>query len=250
MASTLKLEKVAPPISGSVVSAPSSENTVADPRCPLTANCCVKFAAPFASVIVPAASSSSLLKSRVLSGRLETSPLERCSPPLARRTVSSRSAITVSFFSAESLNPAVSVPPALISMGFAAVEFTPFVFADTSYLPGAISGNVKAPVTLVFAVYSDPAASGCSRTVPSGTGLPAASRSTPVHEAREAASAVGTIASRNARSVVRISPARDRDKGTASENYSETERAASRPLVTCSFGCVFHLMLILPSTPP
>ena len=83
MASTLKLENVAPPISGSVVSNPSIANTVAVPRCPFTANCWVKLAAPLASVMVPAASSSNLLKSRAFSGRLETSPLERCSPPLA-----------------------------------------------------------------------------------------------------------------------------------------------------------------------
>ena len=68
MASTLKLENVAPPISGSVVSMPSIENTVAVPRWPLTVNCCVKFAAPLVSVCVPAASRSNWLKSRLLSG--------------------------------------------------------------------------------------------------------------------------------------------------------------------------------------
>src|SRR5437016_9697678 len=82
MASTLKFENVAPPSSGSVVSAPSTANTVATPRCPFTANCCVKFAAPLVSVIVPAASSSNLLKSRVFSGKLETSVPESVSPPL------------------------------------------------------------------------------------------------------------------------------------------------------------------------
>jgi len=35
------------------------------------------------SVMVPAARSNNLLKSREFSGRLETSPAERCSPPLA-----------------------------------------------------------------------------------------------------------------------------------------------------------------------
>src|SRR6266850_2325782 len=66
MASTLKLEKVAPPSSGSVVSAPSMAKTAAEPRWPLTANCCVKLAAPLVSVMVPAARRRSLLKSRSL----------------------------------------------------------------------------------------------------------------------------------------------------------------------------------------
>src|ERR1700730_14724917 len=77
MASTLKLENVAPPISGSVVSKPSRAKTVATPRWPLTANCWVKLAAPLASVIVPAARSNNLLKARALRGKLDTSALER-----------------------------------------------------------------------------------------------------------------------------------------------------------------------------
>jgi len=42
-----------------------------------------EMAAPFVSVIVPAASRSSLLKSRAFRGRLDTFPLDRFSPPLA-----------------------------------------------------------------------------------------------------------------------------------------------------------------------
>src|ERR1035441_7555944 len=68
MASTLKFAKVAPPISGSLVNPPSIAKTEAAPRCPLTVNCWVKFAAPLVSVIVPAASSNNLLKSRSFSG--------------------------------------------------------------------------------------------------------------------------------------------------------------------------------------
>ena len=83
IASTLKFENVAPPISGSVVSMASIENTVALPRCPLTVNCCVKFAAPFVSVCVPADSSSSWLKSRLLSGRADTCLSDKSSPPAA-----------------------------------------------------------------------------------------------------------------------------------------------------------------------
>src|SRR4029077_16568021 len=85
IASILKLENVAPPISGSVVSNPSIAKTVAEPRWPLTANCCVKLAAPLASVMVPAASRRSLLKSREFRGRLETLDADRRSPPLACR---------------------------------------------------------------------------------------------------------------------------------------------------------------------
>ena len=87
-ASTLKLEKVAPPISGSLLSAPSMAKTAAVPRCPLTANCCVKFDAPLVSVMVPAASSSSWLKSRLLSGSPETALLDSCSPPVLSRAFS------------------------------------------------------------------------------------------------------------------------------------------------------------------
>src|ERR1039457_6750903 len=81
-ASTLKFEKVDPPISGSVLSAPSIANTAAVPRCPLTANCCVKFEVPLVSVMVPAASSNNWLKSRLLIGSSDTALLDNCSPPL------------------------------------------------------------------------------------------------------------------------------------------------------------------------
>ncbi len=87
MASTLKLEKVAPPTSGSVVSMESMAKTAAVPRWPFTANCWVKLAAPFESVMVPAASSSNWLKSRLLRGIAATALLERCSPPLAPASV-------------------------------------------------------------------------------------------------------------------------------------------------------------------
>ena len=83
MASTLKLEKVAPPSSGSLESVPSVAKTAVTPRCPFIENCCVKFAAPLVSVIVPAASRSSLLKSRSFKGRFETSLLESRSPRVA-----------------------------------------------------------------------------------------------------------------------------------------------------------------------
>src|SRR6267154_1113099 len=53
MASTSKFVNVLPPISGSLTSAPSIANTASTPRCPLMANCWVKFVCPFTSVIVP-----------------------------------------------------------------------------------------------------------------------------------------------------------------------------------------------------
>src|ERR1017187_6274520 len=87
MASTLKLENVAPPISGSVVSMPSMANTVVMPRCPLTVNCWVKLAAPLVSVCVPAASRSSWLKSRLLRGSAATWRLESSSPPVDSEAV-------------------------------------------------------------------------------------------------------------------------------------------------------------------
>src|SRR6516225_440055 len=82
MASTLKLENVDPPICGSVVSIPSMAKTVVEPRWPFTANCWVKFAAPLVSVMVPAASKSNWLKSRLLSGNVDTSSFDKRSPPL------------------------------------------------------------------------------------------------------------------------------------------------------------------------
>ena len=84
-ASTLKFVKVAPPISGSVLSAPSMAKTAAVPRWPFTANCCVKFAAPLVSVMVPAASRSNWLKSRLFRGSEETALLDNCSPPVLWR---------------------------------------------------------------------------------------------------------------------------------------------------------------------
>ena len=72
--------KVAPPISGSLVSAPSMAKTASTPRWPLMANCCVKFVWPLASVMVPAASSSNWLKLRLFSGIALTVWLESFSP--------------------------------------------------------------------------------------------------------------------------------------------------------------------------
>ena len=92
-ASTLKFDIVAPPISGSLESAPSRAKTASTPRCPFTANCCVKLVAPFVSVIVPAASRSNWLKSRLLSGIAVTDLLLSVSPPLACVWLSSSSAI-------------------------------------------------------------------------------------------------------------------------------------------------------------
>ena len=65
------------------MSAPSIANTASTPRCPSIANCCVKFVAPFASVIVPAASNSNVLKSRPFSGSELTDSLDSFSPPVA-----------------------------------------------------------------------------------------------------------------------------------------------------------------------
>ena len=53
------------------------------PRCPLMANCAVKLVAPLASVMVPAASNSRVLKSRLFSGSSLTAWLESSSPPVA-----------------------------------------------------------------------------------------------------------------------------------------------------------------------
>ena len=82
-ASTLKFEKVTPPISGSLMSAPSMAKVASTPRCPLMANCAVKLVAPLVSVMVPAASSSSVLKSRLFSGSSLTAWLDSSSPPVA-----------------------------------------------------------------------------------------------------------------------------------------------------------------------
>ena len=59
-------------------------NTAAVPRWPFTANCCVKLEAPLVSVMVPAASSSNWLKSRLFRGRSETALPDSFSPPGAR----------------------------------------------------------------------------------------------------------------------------------------------------------------------
>jgi hypothetical protein len=89
-ASTLKFEKVAPPISGSLMSAPSMAKVASTPRCPLMANCAVKLVAPLASVMVPAASSSSVLKSRLFSGSSLTAWLDSSSPPVAAGALKGR----------------------------------------------------------------------------------------------------------------------------------------------------------------
>jgi len=130
------LRNVAPPSSGSVVSAPSMAKTDAVPRCPFTANCCVKLAAPFVSVIVPAASSSNLLKSRSFRGRLETSPLVRCSPPLpcgapAFLWALSRGATRRVCPCSELVRSALSVSPSLMIRRSPAVHTLPFTLSVT-----------------------------------------------------------------------------------------------------------------------
>ena len=80
MASTLKFENVAPPISGSLAKMPSMAKTAVVPRWPFTANCWVKFEEPLVSLCVPPASRRSWLKSRLLRGRPATSLLESRSP--------------------------------------------------------------------------------------------------------------------------------------------------------------------------
>jgi len=65
------------------MSAPSMAKVASTPRCPLMANCWVKFVAPFTSVIVPAASRSRVLKSRPFRGSELTSWLDRASTPVA-----------------------------------------------------------------------------------------------------------------------------------------------------------------------
>ena len=64
------------------MSAPSMAKVASTPRWPLMANCAVKLVAPLASVMVPAASSSNVLKSRLLRGSSLTAWLESCSPPV------------------------------------------------------------------------------------------------------------------------------------------------------------------------
>ena len=83
MASTLKFGMILPPISGSLMSAPSMANVASTPRWPLIANCWVKFVAPFVSVIVPAARSNKVLKSRPFRGKELTAWPESASPPVA-----------------------------------------------------------------------------------------------------------------------------------------------------------------------
>src|SRR6476620_11372406 len=119
MASTLKLEKVAPPISGAVVSSQYIEKTVVEPRWPFTENCCVKLAAPLASVMVPAASRRSLLKSREFRGRLETLDAERSSPPLACGVKLESWAETRLFSGEESARSVVSRAPSVMAIEMA-----------------------------------------------------------------------------------------------------------------------------------
>src|SRR4029077_11419509 len=138
MASTLKFEKVAPPISGSVVSNPSRAKTVAVPRYSFRANCAVKLAAPLVSVMVPAASSSNLLKSLALSGRLETSPLERCSPPLPCTEIASTDATKRTCrVGDDSSSPLLSKAPSLTTTttGLSAPHVLPPLSTESSYSP-------------------------------------------------------------------------------------------------------------------
>ena len=114
-ASTLKLEKVEPPISGSLMSAPSIAKVASTPRWPLMANCAVKLVAPLASVMVPAASRRRELKSRLLSGSSLTAWPDSSSPPVA---VWLLRAVTVSSPRLESVSTAAGVA-ASRSMGWA-----------------------------------------------------------------------------------------------------------------------------------
>lgn len=136
------------------------------PRCPFTANCCAKFAAPLASVIVPAASSNSLLKARSFSGKLDTSSLERCSPPLLCEPPDSPpDKIRTIWFGAASSREADSATPALIITEVAAFHelsvalseagafalATPTRVTRSAYVPAAISAKAESPLAEAFA---------------------------------------------------------------------------------------------------
>src|SRR5215831_5693648 len=184
MASTLKLENVAPPISGSVVSAPSSANTVAVPRCPFTANCCVKFAAPLVSVIVPAASKSSLLKSREFSGRLDTSDRERCSPPLPCGAEAACPCPRTRVASAtDNCRFVVSASPSLTTRDCAAWYKPCCVITATLYVAGVTAENANSPLAFVLAVKVNLPEASERMTVTPAIGAPELSHSMPDQEA-------------------------------------------------------------------
>src|SRR5579863_8092088 len=173
-ASTFKFVNVAPPISGSVLSAPSMANTAAVPRWPFTANCCVKFAAPLVSVIVPAASNSSWLKSRLFNGREETALPESCSPPVLSREPElcardKRPSVETWRIASEPAPGSCNLPDEVAVLDLYSTEI--------AYSPGTSAAKVNRPSGAVVAVWT--VSADCKRTVAAAIELPSLSRSTP-----------------------------------------------------------------------
>ncbi len=134
------------------------------------------------SVIVPAANSSNLLKSRSFSGRLETSALERCSPPLPFRSEPCGQPATatpsVSSF-AESVSSRFGAFASVITIGFATVQVFPAASTANVYVPASIPVNTNVPFAVVQASYVRSPGLPRKTILASATGFPTASRKTP-----------------------------------------------------------------------
>ena len=166
-ASTLKLEKVAPPISGSLMSAPSMAKVASTPRWPLIANWAVKLVAPLASVMVPAASSRSELKSRLFKGSSLTAWLDSSSPPVA--TACSLRAETVSSPRLESVSTTAGAPGAR-SIGWLYSILRPSASTVSRYRPEGRAARWNWPSAAVVAAAESFAE---RRTLAAGMGAPA-----------------------------------------------------------------------------
>ena len=84
-----------------------------------------------------------LLKSRSLSGRLETWPLERCSPPLASLEAPTTPITRNSGGWTESWSPAASAIPSLMSTGAGAFQVLSPLAADTEVAARGKAGEGK-----------------------------------------------------------------------------------------------------------
>src|SRR5437764_11224947 len=106
--------------------------------------------------MVPAESNSSLLKSRVFRGKLETSPLERRSPPLDGGAFVAFWLTTANSRRPDMTKASVRLLPSGTSIWLAAFQVPSRVITETSYFPETISGNTKLPAVDVLAVYAGP----------------------------------------------------------------------------------------------
>ena len=123
---------------------------------------------------------------------------------------------TSPFCGLDSCRVAASFAPSLISMEVVDLKLAASVATEISYFDGEMLGKTNSPAGVVLAVHAGLPEASVSVTVAPETGLPAASRSTPLQEAGRGAATVHSDRNRKMRATA---PSRRIEERTTEELY-------------------------------